>query len=527
MKVQGTNLIAGEMSAAGQATFRSRDPATGQVAPVTFFEATPGEIARASHAARQAFREFRAWPPTRVAELLEAIAMELETHAGEILAAANRETRLGTHPRLEGELDRTTAQLRSFARLVEAGWHLECIIDHAGSATPDVRRMLIPLGPVAVFEASNFPLAFGVAGGDTASALAAACPVVVKAHPAHPETSERCARAVTAGIAAVGGPPGIFSLLHGRSEAVGRGLVLAPEIRAVAFTGSLTGGRALYELAATRPEPIPVYAEMGSINPVLVTLGAARRRGPDIAAGLARSVSQGVGQFCTKPGLVFVPDDDAGRELEGILSRALADIEAAPMLTPSLAGAHSRRRSELVALEGVEALLLGDATDTRIGPSLLAVAADALGSSPLLHEECFGPLTLLVRYLPGTLIRHAERLPGSLTATLHAEPGEWRAMATVQDVLLERVGRIVWNGYPTGVAVVPAMHHGGPYPATTAPLHTSVGMTACRRFLRPVAFQDTPPELLPDPLRDDNPWELWRLVDWEWTNVGARRRETP
>jgi len=517
MDVEGGNLIAGGRSAAGNVVFRAFEPAVGRPGDVGFHEATASEVDRACRAALEAFQEFRRWPPRKIGELLRAIAAELEARAAGIIEAADRETGLGQEPRLEGELRRTTGQLRAFARWIEEGRHLECIIDHATGATPDVRRMLVPVGPVAVFEASNFPLAFGVAGGDTAAALAAGCPVVVKAHPVHPETSERCGRGVVAAVAALGGPVGIFSLLQGRSESVGRRLVLAPEIAAVAFTGSLTGGRALYDLAAGRPEPIPVYAEMGSINPVFITLEAVSRRGSEIARDLARSVSQGTGQFCTKPGLVFVPDDDAGRVFEADLAKALGHVEATPMLTPALAGAYRRRRSDLLALSGVEPLVLGEATDTRTKPSLLVTDADTLDSSPLLSEECFGPLTLVVRYLPGSLIHWAGRIPRALTATIHAEPSEWAAVASLQSALVARVGRIIWNGYPTGVAVVPAMHHGGPYPATTAPLHTSVGMTACRRFLRPVAFQDTPPEVLPEALRDDNPWGLWRLVDWECT----------
>jgi acyl-CoA reductase-like NAD-dependent aldehyde dehydrogenase len=431
-------------------------------------------------------------------------------------------------PRRAGRRARTTGQLRFFADIVAEGSYAEAVIDPADpdAGRPDVRRVLVPLGPVGVFGASNFPFAFSVAGGDTAAALAARCPVVYKAHPSHPGTDELAARALTAAVAEVGAPPGTFSLIQGTSNEVGEALTLAPEIRAIGFTGSLRAGRALHELGATRDEPIPVYAEMGSLNPVFVTRGALRDRGEEIAEGLVGSMTMGTGQFCTKPGLVFVPTGEAGDRFVAAVGDRLAERGDGPLLNERIRDAFTAQLAATSDLDGVEAVVAGASGDEggfRCAPSLLTVDAATFTAEPALSEEHFGPVSIIVRHDPAEAVELAAGLDGSLTATIHAQPDEHDEVRALQATLAEVAGRIVHDGYPTGVAVTYAMHHGGPYPATTTDLHTSVGATAIRRFLRPVAFQDTPDDLLPEALRDDNPRGIVRLVDGALTRDAVTR----
>jgi NADP-dependent aldehyde dehydrogenase len=381
--------------------------------------------------------------------------------------------------------------------------------------------MLLPLGPVAVFGASNFPLAFGVAGGDTAAALAAGCPVVAKAHPAHPATSELCGRAIAEGVAARGFPPGFFSLVHGPGAAVGGALVREPAIAAVGFTGSLAAGRALHDLAAARPTPIPVYAEMGSVNPLLLTPAALAERGEEIAGGLATSLLMGTGQFCTSPGLILVPGGTDGDAFVERLVSILGESPAGCMLTASLRDTLVERLDATKAAPGIEVVLEGGAPEGEPGALLtatvLTTTASEVVAQPALLEEHFGPASLVVRYEDDDE-RDAvvEAVEGSLTFTIHAGAEEAQDLAGVQALMAERAGRVLWNGFPTGVAVTPAMHHGGPYPATTSSLHTSVGTTAIRRFQRPVSFQDAPQEVLPPALQDGNPLGIRRLEDGRW-----------
>jgi NADP-dependent aldehyde dehydrogenase len=461
--------------------------------------------------------DLEAVPLSLRAELLRAVADALDGGRDELVAAAATETGLGVD-RLRGEVGRTTGQLRMFAGLVEDGGFLDVVIDPADpDATPprpELRRMNEPIGPVAVYAASNFPFAFSVAGGDTASALAAGCPVVVKAHPGHPDTAERTARLVSDALGPA--PPGTFSLVHGFEA--GRELVTASAIRAAAFTGSLRGGRALFDLACGRPDPIPFYGEMGSVNPVFVTPAAVRERGADIAAGYVASYTLGAGQFCTKPGLVFLP---AGHGLAEALTRETGRVGAHRLLTDGIAAGYAGGVDGLAAQPGVTPIVprtadpgpdpardsvpesasdsAGAAPDLAPEPALYAVAARDL--TPALWEERFGPVSLIVEYEgPDELLAAAASMPGSLTATIHAEPEDTLA-ADLLAVVRRRAGRVIWNGWPTGVAVTAAMHHGGPWPATTAPLHTSVGTAAIRRFLVPVVYQNTPEQLLPGPLR--------------------------
>jgi NADP-dependent aldehyde dehydrogenase len=453
-------------------------------------------------AATAAAAEWAALEPRKRARLLVEAADALDRAADELVPIAMRETGLA-EPRLRGELKRTTVQLRLFAEVAAEGTFLDVRLDAADpqfalGPRPDLRRYLVPLGPVLNFAASNFPFAFSVAGGDTASALAAGCPVVVKAHPGHPELSDR----VTAILASVL-PEGVIGVLHGQQEGVEA--LKDERIAAASFTGSVKGGRALARIAFDRPRPIPFFGELGSINPVVVTPGALAGRADTIAAGFATSVSGSAGQLCTKPGLLFSPGP--------IASEAFAGLAAHPLLNPGICAGYQERRDAILATPGVRVLVEGglddggNATPTLVETDLATLVAHR----ETLLDEAFGPLSIIVRYTPvddlaatiGTLIE------GSLTATLHVGSGEDSAwLRGLADVLRDRSGRLLFNGWPTGVAVSPAQQHGGPWPATTNASTTSVGTAAIERFLRPVTFQDCPPALLPEPLRDDNPWNV-------------------
>ncbi|WP_202638210.1 aldehyde dehydrogenase (NADP(+)) [Bailinhaonella thermotolerans] len=457
-----------------------------------------GEVAEAVRRAVGAAGELEGMGREGRAALLGLVAEELEAVGEEIVAVADRETGLGTG-RLTGELARTCFQLRFFGEVIRDGAYLEVAIDHADADAvpaprPDLRRMLVPRGPVAVFGASNFPLAFSVPGGDTASALAAGCPVVVKAHPAHPETSRLAAAAIERGIARAGGPAGAFSLVEGFEA--GAALVTDPRITAVGFTGSERGGRALYELAATRPEPIPFYGELGSVNPLVVTPGAAAARAEEIGRGAADSVTLGMGQFCTKPGLIFVPAGADGERLVDALVARARELTPGRLLTGAIRDAYreaaSRAAGVLLAEDDPAADVCG-ATITRV---------PAGGEIPA--DEVFGPYAVIVEYASvDGLLEALSGLRPALVATVHAEDHESDTAVRLTRALLGRSGRLVWNGYPTGVAVSWAMTHGGPYPATTDAGHTSVGAGAIRRWLRPVTYQSVPHALLPPELRDD------------------------
>jgi len=429
---------------------------------------------------------------------LRAAADALDTNADELVAIADEETRLGA-ARLTGEVARTTGQLRLFATVVEEGSYLELTIDDADAAAtpprPELRRMLTGVGPVAVFSASNFPFAFSVAGGDTASALASGNPVVVKAHSGHPRLSARTAEIVAAALSAAGAPDGSLGLVEGREA--GNALVQHPLIKAAGFTGSVSGGRALFDLAAARPEPIPFYGELGSINPVVMTRAAVEARGEALAQGLVGSFTLGVGQFCTKPGVVFVPAD-AG--FEDAVAAAVPTAAGGPLLTDRITAAFPDGLAHLEQDSSVSVVATGVEVD-GVRPVALLTDARAVAERPeVLLEECFGPVTLLVRYNSEDELHAALAVvPGSLTATLHAEAGD--NVAGTLELLQDRAGRVLFAGWPTGVAVTWSQQHGGPWPATTS-LHTSVGATAIRRFLRPIAFQDAPEAMLPEPLRD-------------------------
>ncbi|MGA8116226.1 MAG: aldehyde dehydrogenase (NADP(+)), partial [Actinocatenispora sp.] len=460
---------------------------------------------------------------------LRAVAGALRDAGSELVALADAETALG-EPRLTGELARTCAQLEMFADAVEEGSFLEATVDlpdpDAVPPRPDLRRLLLPLGPVAVFSASNFPFAFSVAGGDTASALAAGCPVVVKAHPSHPGTSVRTGEIVRGALRSAGAPDGTFAVVHG--EQAGRDLVTHPSITAVGFTGSQAGGRALHDLAAARPDPIPFYGELGSLNPAVATPAAVATRGADLVKAYVGSFTLGSGQFCTKPGVLFLP---IGHSLTEVMQRAVADVTVHPLLNARIRDGYEAGVRQLTAVPGVRELVPPAAARGAghvANPALLAVDVPTLvAHTDELLAECFGPVSLIVEYADvDELLRAVELLPGSLTATVQGEESEPEVPEALLAAFSERAGRVIWNGWPTGVAVSWAQHHGGPWPATTAPLFTSVGVTAVRRFLRPVTYQDVPDPLLPPELRDANPLALPRRVNGTMTGDPVTRPGT-
>lgn len=516
----GAGLIGAERSAEGTSTIAAVDPATGAELPGRFHEATDEEVDRAVEAAEAAFEANQGQDSETTAHLLDRMAEEIEGLGDVLVDRVVAETALG-EGRVRGERGRTTAQLRMFAELVREGSWVDARIDPGApdrrpTPKPDVRRMLIPLGPVGVFGASNFPLAFSVAGGDTASALAAGCSVVIKAHPAHPGTSELVAEALGRAVASAGVHPGTVSMIHGARPEVSLALVRHPKLQAVGFTGSLTAGRALFDAAAARPSPIPVHAEMGSVNPLFVLPGALDERGVTIAEGLVASVTLGAGQFCTNPGLVFGMDGDGLDRFIRDVAENLSAMPAFSMLYEGIAEGYARGVDELAGVPGVEAVTRRDREGRGVSASVLTVEADVFQRERRLHEEVFGPSTLVVRCREmAELERIAASLEGNLTATLHGTSDDLDAAGTLIRLLQRRVGRLIFNGFPTGVEVCAAMHHGGPYPATTDVRSTSVGTAAIYRFARPICYQDFPQQTLPRELRDRNERGIWRLVDGE------------
>jgi NADP-dependent aldehyde dehydrogenase len=501
-------------------TFNSVDPRTGEAGP-EFREASTDDVRAAVTAATAAVPAL-ADPEKRVA-LLRGAAARLRAAGDEIVAVCEAESGL-PEARLRSELERTAGQLELFATVIEAGDHVEAIVDTADPDAvpiprPDIRRMLLALGPVAVFGASNFPLAFSTAGGDTASALAAGCPVVVKGHPSHPGTGELVARELRAAAADAGLPDGTFSHLLASGVEVGEALVDDPGVTAVGFTGSIAGGRAILDRAGRRPVPIPVYAEMGSINPIVVTEAALGARADAIADGLTASISNFGGQLCTKPGVVFVPAGAAGDAFAADVAARLDSIEPTVLLNQRVRDALREAVARLEAHDEVERLAAPrdlDAPGFRHQPGAYRAPAAAVAAGSPLLEEHFGPVVVFLRYGSAGELRAAlGELEGQLAAALHAQPEE--DVAELVALMGARAGRVLFDGFPTGVAVSHAQHHGGPYPAASTPLHTSVGATAIRRFQRPLAFQNAPASVLPPELRDDNILGIWRRVDGELT----------
>lgn len=496
--LHGTSLIQGVPIPPGKERFEAASPLQSKTLPPDFFEATEADVHEALTAAEEARSSLERAGSEGRAVLLEGIALELEKLGDPLLARARLETGLSLG-RLAAERNRTTGQLRLLAALLReersTGVRVDPFLSKLLPGPPtELRRTLRPLGPVAVFGASNFPLAYSVAGGDTASALAAGCPVVVKGHPAHPGTSELTGWAVLRALTSCDLPPGVFALLQGRSHALGAALVRHPMVCAVGFTGSLRGGRALFDLANARPQPIPVFAEMGSLNPVFLSPGALRSRGAQIAAGLTQAVTQGGGQFCTKPGLVFGIAGAAFDAFRCQLEEAIRAAEPATLLHKEIQRTYRHGAARAAALPGVrllaEATLAEEESLTQGRPRLLATDAATFLNEPLLHEENFGPSTLLVHAAdPATLLEIASHLKGQLTATVHGTEGEAAFVGALFALLEHKAGRLIYNGYPTGVEVCASMQHGGPYPASTDSRFTAVGTAAIRRWLRPTCYQ--------------------------------------
>ncbi|WP_019810891.1 aldehyde dehydrogenase (NADP(+)) [Saccharomonospora halophila] len=519
-QVRGVSFVAGDEVTGDAGVMRAVAAATGEAIAPGYPLLNTADLSRATEAAAAAFPILRATTPDARAGLLAAIADEIERDRDVIIARAMVESGL-PEARLTGEVGRTTGQLRLFADVVRQGDHLGVRVDPAlpdrtPLPRPDLRQRMVPLGPVAVFGASNFPLAFSTAGGDTASALAAGCPVVVKGHPAHPGTGELVARAVTRAVAAADLPGGIFSFVLGEGHEFGRTLVTDARIKAVGFTGSRGGGLALTAAAADRPEPIPVYAEMSSVNPVVILPGALAEHGADgareLAEGFVGSLTLGAGQFCTNPGLVFVPTGADGDAFVAAAGQAVAATTGQPMLTPAIAEAYRTGVDRLAATAGVDRIAEGSPGDGagRPAPSLSS-ASSPTGEAV---AEVFGSSAVVIRYDdPAALADQLANLEGQLTVTVCYAPADADAARQLLPVLEDRAGRILFNGWPTGVEVSHAMVHGGPYPATSDSRTTSVGTRAIERFQRPVCYQDVPDELLPEAVRKDNPWGLVRRID--------------
>ncbi|KYC25976.1 aldehyde dehydrogenase (NADP(+)) [Pseudomonas sp. ABFPK] len=513
----GSNFIGGQRSAAGSVRLQSLDARTGEALPQAFAQATPEEVDAAAQAAEAAFAEYNALAPQRRAQFLDAIADQLDALDDTFVATVCRETALPAG-RIQGERARTSNQMRLFASVLRRGDYLGARIDRAQPQRqplprPDLRQYRTGVGPVAVFGASNFPLAFSTAGGDTAAALAAGCPVVVKAHSGHMATAERVAEAIERAVVATGMPAGVFNMIYGAG--VGEALVRHPAIQAVGFTGSLKGGRALCELAAARPQPIPVFAEMSSINPVLVLPAALQARGEQVARELAGSVVLGCGQFCTNPGLVIGIAGEAFSNFLAALGAQLADQPGQTMLNAGTLRSYAQGVQRLHQHPGVRHLAGADQAGDQAQAQLFqADVSLLLDGDALLQEEVFGPATVAVAVADEAELRRAvQALHGQLTATLIAEPEDFQRFAALVPLLQRKAGRLLVNGYPTGVEVCDAMVHGGPYPATSDARGTSVGTLAIDRFLRPVCYQDYPDALLPDALKNANPLGLQRLVD--------------
>jgi len=517
LSLTGHNYIGGERRAAGTVQHKSLDASSGEALPYTFIQATPEEVDAAAQAAAAAYPIYRNLSAVRRAEFLEAIADEIDALGDDFVALVTRETALPA-ARIQGERGRTSGQMRLFAKVLRRGDFYGARIDRAlpdrqPLPRPDLRQYQIGVGPVAVFGASNFPLAFSTAGGDTASALAAGCPVVFKAHSGHMATAECVADAVIRAAERTGMPKGVFNMIFGGG--VGEILVKHPAIQAVGFTGSLKGGRALYDMAAARAQPIPVFAEMSSVNPVIVLPGALKARGATVAKELAGSVVLGCGQFCTNPGLVIGIRSAEFSEFVAGLADAIGAQPAQTMLNAGTLRSYTGGLAQLNAHAKVTHLAGNEQTGNQAQPQLFkADVSMLLEGDHLLQEEVFGPTTIVVEVADSAeLTRALQSMHGQLTATLIAERDDLSAFRDLLPLLEVKAGRVLLNGYPTGVEVCDSMVHGGPYPATSDARGTSVGTLAINRFLRPVCYQNYPDDVLPEALQNANPLGIQRLVD--------------
>ncbi|GAC1664850.1 MAG: aldehyde dehydrogenase (NADP(+)) [Candidatus Acidiferrum sp.] len=529
MTLSGKSFIGWSPGAAGKDTFQASNPATGKSLDPPFHSASLEELDVAAQLADQAFSVYRLQSGAQKALFLRSIAAKIEAAAERIIERAQEETAL-PKARLQNETARTCNQFRLFASVLAEGSWIAARIDHADPARkptpkPDVRSMSLPLGPVAVFGASNFPMAYSVAGGDTASALAAGNPVIVKAHPAHPGTSELTAQAVRESVRECHLPEGVFSLLFDSGTSIGAALVQHPLIKAAGFTGSQSAGRALFNLAAARREPIPFYGEMGSTNPLFILPGALEARGKEIASDLFGSFTLGAGQFCTKPGLVFV----AQAQSETFLGTLKEKVSAAPkgvLLTAGIRSAYDKEVLRRARHANLNLLAQGEIADSNApffaSPSIFQTDVADFQKSPELAHELFGPSTLVIRYQTREqILQCARELFGHLTATIHGSPQDLLDFSDLVHILENKAGRLIFNGYPTGVEVNHAIVHGGPYPASTDSRTTSVGAQAIFRFVRPVCYQDFPDAALPPELQNANPLRIWRTLDSIWTRDPA------
>lgn len=526
MILHGKNFIGCSLVATSSETITAINPATGQTLDCSFSAPSPEEVNQAADLAYIAFKYYSKLSQIRRADFLEAIGEEIIAVDDGLIQRAMAETAL-PEARIVMERGRTVNQLKAFANLLREGSWLEATIDRADpDRTPlpkvDIRRMLTPIGPVVVFAASNFPLAFSTAGGDTASALAGGNPVIVKAHSGHPGTSELVGGAIISAARKTGMPDGIFSMLHGSGSVVGQALVKHPAVKAVGFTGSTSAGKILSKIANQRPEPIPVFAEMGSINPVFVTPGALKDRGPGIAEAYAGSITLGTGQFCTNPGLIF---GLCSEELDAFildLGKAIAKMIPATMLNATVFKGYTASYQNVVGQPGVsvegQSSLEADNDKLQARPTIMSVDGKTFLDNKELHHEVFGPISLIIKCdNVDELLQVAKSIEGQLTATIMAEEPELLEYTAVIDVLQRCAGRLLFNGVPTGVEVCAAMQHGGPYPASTDSRFTSVGTAAIKRFVRPIAYQNWPDSALPEELQDSNPLGIWRLIDNAWT----------
>ena len=515
------------MSAGSGEPFHATNPSDSSALPPDFHAASETDVNAAMELAESAFTTFRETTNEQRAVFLERIADEIMALGGELILRAGAETGL-PEARLVGERARTVNQLKMFAQLMREGSWVDARIDTAipdRQPVPklDLRRMLVPVGPVVVFGSSNFPFAYSVAGGDTASALAVGNPVVVKAHERHPGTSELTAEAVRRAVAASHLPAGVFSMLHGFGKTVGIALVKHPFTKAVGFTGSRAAGRALFDAASARTDPIPVFAEMSSLNPVFLLPEALHERGNQIAEGLKNSVTQGAGQFCTKPGLVFGCQDPALEQFQKNLAQSLETVAPTTMLHGGIFESYHKGLARLSKIGGVEVLARSkekpDAVRTQAESVLARTNAKNFQKYPELAEEIFGPVSILVAAQTiSELEEIARNLEGQLTASVHGTANDLKNAKGLLQILERKAGRLIINGFPTGVEVCPSMTHGGPYPATTDARFTSVGTAACLRFVRPVSYQNFPAQLLPAALQNENPLKISRLVNGTLSN---------
>lgn len=525
MKLTGQNYIGNRLSSSSMITFQSADPSTGIKGSTQFNEASSEEVNEAVKLADAAYQTYSNTSRADRANFLEAIADEILNLGDSLIDIATFETALPAG-RITGERGRTMNQLKLFAKVVREGSWQDIRIDNAlPDRTPfprsDIRQIQMALGPAGIFGASNFPLAFSVAGGDTASALAAGCPVVVKGHPFHPGTSELVASAIVKAVDKCNMPNGTFSLVQGKSHAVGMQIVTHPLIKAIGFTGSNVGGKALFDAANSRPEPIPVYAEMGSVNPIFILPSALKNKKEQIQKGMANSLCMGVGQFCTNPGLIVTENSGDAKALINGIGEEVSQMAPGVMLAEGIKRGYQQGISRLKENDALEVLGVSKEAvgENAVKAYVFSTSAVEFAKNHTLGEEVFGPSTLHISAQNRRdLLDLAKNMTGHLTATIHGEAEELEEYKELVSILQTKVGRLIFNGYPTGVEVCDAMVHGGPFPSTTAASSTSVGTAAIKRFSRPICFQDFPQSALPVDLKNENPDSIYRKVDGEWNN---------